>query len=274
LLYGIIGHGSLRLESEDDLYDFIGKSIETNGEMFSFIEFVRLEYCSTDVMNDLFDLHSHHFCQINASMWANLRARLVLPKGTGTPKQFPPLVRRGIRFDVPDGIIAHLVRECDGNVHYRHVVEVTCGSLEKETLGDHRYSGAKNVGDWETDSLLIPVSRRRDEYTRHTKNNWLCYDFKERRIVPTHYAIRTNDGRPGHSHLKSWLVDTSADGQSWREVAREDSDQLSGRRFRGTFAVAGGGECRIIRLVNIGRNHYGNDILLIAAWEVFGGLFK
>jgi hypothetical protein len=104
-------------------------------------------------------------------------------------------------------------------------------------------------------------------------NNWVCYDFKKRRIVPTHYMIRTNDWGPGFGHLKSWLVEVSADGKSWREVAREeDNEQLNGKLFTGTFAVAGGGECRFIRLVNIGRNHRGNDSLFISAWEICGVL--
>jgi hypothetical protein len=73
----------------------------------------------------------------------------------------------------------------------------------------------------------------------------VCYDFKERTIVPTHYTIRTNDFGPTHSHLKLWLVETSADGKNWREVAREETnEQLNGRWFTATFPVAGGGQCR------------------------------
>jgi hypothetical protein len=100
----------------------------------------------------------------------------------------------------------------------------------------------------------------------------MCYDFKERMIVPTHYAICSG---PGNSHRKSWLVETSADGESWREVAREeDNEQLNGKWFAGTFAVAGDGECRFIRLVNIGRNHWGSDQIVISAWEIFGSLVE
>jgi hypothetical protein len=103
----------------------------------------------------------------------------------------------------------------------------------------------------------------------------VCYDFKERRIVPTHYTIGTNEYGPGYAHLKSWLVETSADGESWREVACEEKNrQLNGSRFTGTFAVAGGGEFRFIRLVNIGRNHAGDDCLSISAWEIFGSLVE
>jgi hypothetical protein len=78
----------------------------------------------------------------------------------------------------------------------------------------------------------------------------VCYDFKERRIMPTHYTIRTN---AGDAHLASWLVETSVDGESWQQVAREKDNE---------------------RLVNISRNHYGNDCLQIAAWEIVGTLFE
>jgi hypothetical protein len=80
---------------------------------------------------------------------------------------------------------------------------------------------------------------------------------------------------PGRSHLKSWLVEASADGESRREVSREeDNEQLKGSRFTGTFAVAGSGACRFIRLVNIGRNHFWDDCLAISASEIFGSLIE
>jgi hypothetical protein len=116
---------------------------------------------------------------------------------------------------------------------------------------------------------------KKEDDTPQTRNNWVCYDFKERRIALTHYAICTHGLGPRGSHLKLWLVETSADGESWWEVARdEENNQLNGSRFTGAFAVAGGGECRFIRLVNIGRNHGRNDALCISAWEIFGNLFE
>jgi hypothetical protein len=65
------------------------------------------------------------------------------------------------------------------------------------------------------------------------------------------------------------------DGESWREVAREeDNNQLNGSFRSGTFAVAGGEKCRFVRLVNIGRNHEWFDHLFISAWEIFGSLIE
>jgi hypothetical protein len=136
---------------------------------------------------------------------------------------------------------------------------------------------AKNAAELETNSIFRSAYCKEQEDIPHTRNNRKCYNFKERRIVPTHCAIRTNSDGLGGSHLKSWLVEASADGKSWREVAREENNkQLNGPNFTGTFPVTDGGECRFIRLVQIGRNHasWGSDTLLISAWEIFGTLVE
>jgi hypothetical protein len=185
---------------------------------------------------------------------------------------------------VPDGIIALLTRECGGNLHDPHVGEVTSGSFEKETVGANTHSGsldnlphwaARNAADLQGSSEFCSAYRKKEEDIPHTRNSWICYDFKESRIVPTHYAIRTNWREPGEGHPKSWLVATSADGENWREVTREEKNrQLKGSRFTSTFAVADGGECRFIRLVQIGRDHFGNNQICISAWEIFGSLVR
>jgi hypothetical protein len=261
--------------------------------MYGLLEFLRLEYCSMEIMNNFLDIFSYYFYEINASKWASIRGRLISANVNKKPtKQFPLLVKKGkakdiwgneVKIDVPDGIIAHLTRECGGNVHDRNVVDITSGSFEKETHGANPHSGAynnnpnnaaKNAADLETVSRFQSAYRYGSDVL-HTRNNWICYDFKERRIVPTHYTIRTHGNNPGGSHLKSWLVETSTDGESWQEVAHEeDNKQLNGTYFTATFAVAGGGECRFIRLVNIGRNHWGSDDIIISAWEIFGSLVE
>jgi hypothetical protein len=175
-------------------------------------------------------------------------------------KPSPPSVKKGkandrsgkgVEIDVPDGIIAHLTRECGGNVHDCRAADVTSGSFEKATSGANPHSGAygdlprnaaKNADDLETNSRFCSAYRVRSEDIGDTRNNWICYDFKERRIVPTHYTIRTNYCGQGGEHLKSWVIETSADGESWRETARkENTEQLNGQRSTGTFAIAGGG---------------------------------
>jgi hypothetical protein len=67
-------------------------------------------------------------------------------------------------------------------------------------------------------------------------------------------------------HLKSWLVEKSPDGENWQEVAGEEGNKLvKGSGFTIAVAVAGGGGCYFIQLVNIDRTHFGNDALAVSA---------
>jgi hypothetical protein len=112
-------------------------------------------------------------------------------------------------YDIPDGISVHLTRECRGNVHGHHAVDVTCGSFEKETHGV--IYAAKNSADLETNSHFHSAYHLYWDDITSARDNWICYDFKERRIVLTHHSIRANRGPPGVDQLKSWLIGTSAD---------------------------------------------------------------
>jgi hypothetical protein len=168
--------------------------------------------------------------------------------------------------DAPDGIIAHLTRDCGGNVDDHGVVEVT----SSRPLSGHAWYAAKNVADLDQSSRFLSSFRDRADDIPHERNNWICYDFNDRRIVPTHYAIR-----PAVPRLKSWIIEASADGVKWREIdRREISEQFANEKVTKTFPIAGRTNCRFLRLVNIGRNHGGNDALALEAWEVFGNLIE
>jgi hypothetical protein len=110
--------------------------------------------------------------------------------------------------------------------------------MQAEVDNHPPYDWAKNVADLKSGSLFFSSYRGMSEAIPHTPNNWVCYDFKERRVVPTHYAIRTNRATAGAWHLKSWLVETSVDGESWLEVAREEnSHRLNGEYYTAIFPV-------------------------------------
>jgi hypothetical protein len=96
------------------------------------------------------------------------------------------------------------------------------------------------------------------------------------RIRPTHYSIRSrHDAGPGSAHPKAWVIEGSGDGESWMELdRREENNELSGRNLIKTFAISKVETIRLIRLRQIGKNHYNNDHLMFAAWELFGTLIE
>jgi hypothetical protein len=49
-------------------------------------------------------------------------------------------MKTGQFFDVPEGIIAHLMGQWEGNMHDRHIVDVISASFEEETSAANRNS--------------------------------------------------------------------------------------------------------------------------------------
>jgi hypothetical protein len=179
-----------------------------------------------------------------------------------TRRQFVPTDN-----DPLNGIIAHLTEKCGGNVHDRNIVLVSSGPHNDPNC-------AKVMLDFKSKSAFGSAYRQRDEAIPHARNNWICLDFKNRRVVPTHYSIKSFCTVNG-GNLKNWLVEVSLDGSTWVEVDhRENNSELNTKNVTRTFQMIRCEECRFIRLVNIGRNHYGNDHLVICSFEIFGSLGK
>jgi hypothetical protein len=180
--------------------------------------------------------------------------------------------RQFIPLDPLSGIIAHLTRRCGGNVHDRGVVQITSSGTYEEA----RWCAAMNAADLAVDSAFWSGHRWPGENISHSRNTWICYDFRDWKIIPTHYSIRSYCGGSVNSHnLKSWIVETSMDGFEWIEVDhKENNSDLNARNITRTFGIAKCNICRLIRLVNIGRNHANTDALVISCWEIFGLLME
>ena len=156
-----------------------------------------------------------------------------------------------------NGIIAHLTRECGGNVHEKGVVEVTASS---RLLGE-----AKNAVD---------LGTRTEFSSKDQPNSWIRYDFKGQSVAPTSYSIRSHDGP---SYPKSWVLEVSNDGSdnSWKVVdRREDNFDLKAVYVTRHFAISDPPSegFRFLRLRVTGKNHNRSDALWLTSLELFGTL--
>jgi hypothetical protein len=168
-------------------------------------------------------------------------------------------------YDIPDGLIAHLTRECGGNVHECVVVITASSVLETE-------HAPMNAVDLTTEQVFGSDVMTMGSNVPHARNNWIQFDFKERRVVPTHCAIRAC---PYSNRIKSWVLEGSLDGESWLEIdKRENTVDLAEARTTCMFTCNTNVECSLVRLVNIGKSHAGDDNVVIAALELFGSLIE
>jgi hypothetical protein len=166
------------------------------------------------------------------------------------------------RFEIPvdgdgkwcdrlKGILSHLTKKHGGNVHDQGIVRITSTSGAWEGLH------AKFVADMDRLQWFCST----DEPVQ-----WVCWDFLEMRVCPTHYTI-------GAFRLKSWVLEGSLDGANWREIDRKTNTQ----DFKGdqtvSFIVVTPMECRFIRLTQTDKNHCNEAELILAVVEFFGTLF-
>jgi hypothetical protein len=155
------------------------------------------------------------------------------------------------------GIISYLTRKHGGNVHDKGIVTITSKSVYPDCP-------VRNVADLTNDDTLF---RSQDE-----PGQWICWDFHELRVWPTHYTIRSGT-------LKSWVIESSLDFMNWTEIDRKtDNTDLKAGLFDSSriasFAISNSAECRFIRLTQTGRSHTNYTILTIRTFEIFGTLLE
>ena len=261
----LLSRPSLQVNDEDSIYDFIVSRAEEDKSFTSLFEFVQFEYLSIDRMESFAAFVSTNLLEnISSGMWRQICGRLIY--GTKDSQNNYHNVsddgtyKHEFLAKKLDGIIAHLTRVCSGNVHDEQIVDVTASSVWR--------GHPKDVADLER-KLMFQSNDRKD--------SWICYDFKDRRVIPTSYSIRSSSLGCGSSHPKSWVLEVSNDEEreNWTEIDRqEDNDELNGESRTANFKITPVPSIgfRFFRLRQIGQNHRGSNCLTIGALEIFGAI--
>jgi hypothetical protein len=214
-----------------------------------------------------------HFDQIceSFSLWRAISVRLSLAVSPATPNSrvgartsesaFSQSGVGGRTFSPSqdgslDGIIAQLTREHGGNVQDRGIVDITAKSVKSPHV-------PKFAADLESENCFDSTN---------SPDQWLCYDFRTRRVRPTHYSIQPYFS---NYYLRSWVLEGSNDGSSWTVLdSQKDNSLMNLSHPIGTFAVSQSTDWRFLRLRQTGKNAKGDHYLVITAFELFGQLIE
>jgi hypothetical protein len=151
------------------------------------------------------------------------------------------------------GIISYLTKKHGGSVHEKGIVTIT----SKSVYSDDPQFALKNVADLTSCEWFG---------SKNEPGQWVCWDFREMRVRPTYYTIWS-------AYLKSWVVEGSLDGKSWKEIDRQRNNQDFKHHWDvASFAVSKPAECRFIRLTQTDKRHDNYDSLFLRAVECFGTL--
>jgi hypothetical protein len=267
----IIAGGSVSIESEDWLYEVVSSFVGRRAEDFWLFESVRFEYLSVESISSFVDLSEDHLASVNLAIWRGICARLA--QSRCRPGVSDRVISRGdgrVAVEIPmkeerslEGIISYLTKKHGGNVHEKGIVTITSKSL---------YSAAyalRKVADLATTSR-VPHNEPRFE-SKNEPGQWICWDFGEMWLLPTHHTIKSD-------WMKSWVVESSLNGESWVEIDRQTNHQVFKPKEpmwkTVSLPVSNPAECRFIRLTQTEEKHNGSHYLSLCAVEFFGTLFE
>jgi hypothetical protein len=269
IVESILSHSDLQIMSEDSLYEFIISRIRENCNSLNLLEFVKFEYLSTDNITMFCDLSQDFYDQLNQSIWSGICIRLLQAISPTSSSSRTKHQRKFISL-VPDvnnpllgGVISFLTARCNGNVSDKGIVVVTSSSQ----VSNDTANSPKNAADLTASSYF---------HSANQANQWICYDFGDSRIKPTHYLIRSNhvNGSGGY-HPKSWVVEGSVDCNQWEEIDRRDNNSdLNAQNVVRLFTVTHSSEYRSLRLRQTGPSHSGANYLVISGFDLFGHFFE
>jgi hypothetical protein len=258
LLRSILSHRSVKMPLEDWLYDFVKAQLTRDTSYSTLLELIRYEYLSLESIHDFTELISATFDFLTYPVWLSLIPRLTLsvaPPGLNDrcdPK-FVPCAGGELK-----GIMSFLSGKCGGNFHDRGIVAVSASSQQ-----------------WSDCPVQLVVdfnSSLRCFATKDEPNSWICIEFKNHRIKPTHYSIRSRTD--GHTtHLRSWNLEGLTDEGKWvRLDCRTGNTDLGGAGAVRTFSIGSVYEVRSVRLQQTGVNSSNNNHLILKSIEFFGEL--
>jgi hypothetical protein len=155
-----------------------------------------------------------------------------------------------------DGIIAFLTKEHGANVHNLGIVHVTAS-------GSAFADSPQNAVDLQHNGF---------HQSPDAPNQWLRYDFKNRRVKLTGYSIAAHTD---NWFLRSWAIEGSHDGEDnhWTALdSRTNNTDAHVGHPIATFNVGDSGFYRFIRLRNTGQTAKGSNSLVVLGFELFGFL--
>lgn len=267
-LFSIISNEEIRFDKEDNLIEFIFDIFSNDDEneeepdiisFFEkdefdkisenkFIEFI-LKLNPEKITHTLWNKICYRFCHYKKEPNKNLDVKNFLFDGNEKH-----------RFE---GIISHLSKECGGNVHDKNVVEITASSIYM-----NKYL-AKYASYFNDNNHLF--------FSDNNENSWLLYDFKNRKVRPTDYTIRSRPRSKDNDHPRSWIIEGSNDKVHWKTLdSHKDVDYLCEKNLSRTFKIQENLEpdkfFQYLRIRQTGKNSRGNDYFGFEALEYFGSI--
>lgn len=262
----VINNPKLRLFEEDQLLTFINDLYLKKSDYSFLYEFVIFQNINNPSSIEEF-LKIFNTDDMTHETWTSISKRLQFPivasekveteRYIETPKKYRMFkYENNEKFE---GIMNFLVNESNGNVD--EALNITASS---------------DCGSSYIPQNAVIYNRKVTFQSREDdKISWICFDFKEHRVIPSDYLLKSYGCSPGMNHPKTWIIEGSNDNVSWDTLDTQDNcPHLNGNNLVHSFKIQKNQnkEYKYIRMSLTGKNWNNETCLRFESFEIYGSL--
>lgn len=261
-LVRIVNHPKLTLINEDQLVNFINSMYSKEREysiLYEAVLFSNLVNFTISEFVNIFDIND-----INSQIWRNISQRL--EKEIKSDEKDEKTRYKGYKIngqifspeddDIFNGIIQYLQTKCNWDAK----INVTSSSVN---------------GNYFPSNVTKYEDRNKWFHSQSQPNNWICFDFKEKKVMPTSYKIRSSLYSANSYNPKSWNIEGSNDNANWDILSEEkDSPLLNGKHIVHLFSItqSNNKSYRYIRMKLTGPDWCYFNYFMLDSFEIYGQL--
>lgn len=267
-LYEILNHPKLQLNTEDQLVQFVNELCSENPTFSVLYETVHFVNVSSHMMKEFLSNYDEE--NMTRVTWKKLCDRLeseIEKKEQFYEERYKIEGKNGQTFKVTNentfsGIFSYLKNNSSNKID--DIVNITVSSSNNE--GYEQFYPI---------NMLLYNKKNKFFATKSIENSWVCFDFKEHRVIPTDYTLRSYNYGQNSCHPKSWVIEGSNDNISW-EILDEQTNcpYLNGCNLSHTFKIKNENskEFKFIRMRSTGKNWAGDYYFTLESFEIYGTL--
>lgn len=260
-------YDKLQLVDENQLLRVVNCLYKSDSKYSVLYKYVVFTFVDEHEMSDFIEFFD--ISDIDGGVWQSLAERLkqkvFLRETQSALKRFKD---HGNVFyckhdDGFDGIIRHLQKESNGNI--KSVIDITSSPLHFNSESYTPYN------------VCLFEDKDKDNYfhTTDEQNSWILFDFKEHKIIPSNYIIKSSSYGQNMNNPKTWKLEGSNDKSSWEPLDEQrDCPYFNGPYLVHTFDIKKGVTTpfRYIRMTQTGPNWYGYHYFTLDSIEFYGSL--
>lgn len=273
-LQRIIQSPQLQLKDENQLISMINDFYIENPDYSIFYENVLFSYVDQSQIEyfiNIFDIND-----INSEIWKMISARLK-EKIDPNKEKFNKIAKTRYNNEINvlnikqsklflyhndkkfNGILNYLSKESNGNI--QKLVNITSSQLHSQAYSPY------NVCLYENES-------NKYFYTDNLPNSWICFDFKDHRVIPTSYIIKSGWHLQNGNHPRMWIVEGYSEKNSqWVKLDEHlNCAFLNDLNVIHSFNIdnKSNAQFRYIRIRQTGRNWANANYFVLGSVEFYG----